>query len=321
MIRKSNLTAGAGAAIAALVLPLLIAAPAVAEIIPVAQQARGLSINQSQCAALPQAVWVAAKDESFCIRYYASNAGGEGTRPVVFLQGDMPWAYDRKTLIFTPQADSKDINTDDLIRMADRLSKAAKTTAIYLARPGNDGSSGSHNIKHSVLELQAVNAALDAIKRRHGFKGFQLIGQSGGAILVGGLLSLRRDIGCAVPGAGRLARIDDWNPNPSLQYFSSADAAGVIARNGARILVVDDPLDKRTTWGNDTTFVDEVLRAGGHVELFSVTATDQDHHGVFAYATEALVACLRGANHQEIAADLMRVQARLLAAKAQTAVR
>jgi hypothetical protein len=301
-------------AIAAFVLPLLFAAPAAAEIIPVAQQARGLSISQAQCAALPQAAWVAAMGQSFCIRYYPSTAGGDGARPVVFLQGDMTWAYDRQTLTFTPQADAKDINTDDLFRLADRYSKAAKTAAIYVARPGNDGSSGSHNVKHSVLELQAVDAALEAIKHRYGLKGFNLIGQSGGAILVGGLLTLRRDIGCAVPGAGRLARINDWFPNPNLEYFSAADSAPAIVRNGARILVVDDPLDKRTAWENDTVFVDKVLHAGGQAELFAVTATDADHHGVAAYATAALAGCLRGASHNEIAADLARVRDRLLAA-------
>jgi hypothetical protein len=308
-------------AIAAFVLPLLIAAPTAAEIIPVAQQARGLSINQVQCAAMPQAVWVDTMGESFCIRYYASTAGGNGTRPVVFLQGDMMWPYDKKTLTFTPKADDKDINTDDLIRSAERFSRDFETTAIYLARPGNDGSSGSHNVKHSLLELRAVDVALEAIKHRYGLKGFHLIGQSGGSILVGGLLALRRDIGCAVPGAGRLSRIDDWFPNPNLKYFSAADAAPVIAHNGARILVVDDPLDKRTAWENDTIFVDKVLEAGGQAELFAVAATDDDHHGVLAYATAALAGCLRGANHREISADLMRVQDRLLVAKGKTAVR
>ena len=308
------------AAIAAFVLPLLTAAPAAAEIIPVAQQTRGLSINQAQCAALREAVWVSAMGQSFCIRYYPSTAGGNGTRPVVFLQGDMRWAYDKQTLTFTPQADDKDIDTRDLIRSADRFSKATRTAAIYLARPGNDGSSGSHNVKHSVLELRAVDAALDAIKVRYGLKGFHLIGQSGGAILVGGLLALRRDIGCAVPGAGRLARVQDWFPNPNLQYFSAADNAAAIARNGARILVVDDPHDKRTVWENDTTFVDKMLHAGGHSELFAVKATDEDHHDVLAYATAALVGCLHDASHREISAELERVEDRMLAANRKNAV-
>ena len=83
------------------------------------------------------------------------------------------------------------------------MSKQYKTAAIYLARAGVDGSSGDHRIRHTVLELNVTNMALDAIKQRHGFDGFHLIGQSGGSKLVGGMLALRTDIGCAVIGAGK----------------------------------------------------------------------------------------------------------------------
>jgi len=48
----------------------------------------------------------------------------------------------------------------------------AKTTAIYLARIGIDGTSGNHVFRKTLLELHLMNAALDAIKQRHGFRGF-----------------------------------------------------------------------------------------------------------------------------------------------------
>src|SRR6185369_16746722 len=79
-----------------------------------------------------------------------------------------------------------------------------KTTAIYLARIGVDGTSGDHKSRKTLLELHLMNAALDAIKRRYGFLGFHLVGQSGGSKLVGGLIGLRRDVACAVSGSGRL---------------------------------------------------------------------------------------------------------------------
>jgi hypothetical protein len=312
-LRKPN-----RAVIAAFFLPLLMAAPAAAEIIPAVQQARGLPINQMQCAAIRQAVWVTAKRQGFCIRYYVSTAGGTGTRPVVFLQGDEEWACEDRTWTCRAHANDKPIDTDKLIRMADKFSKATHSAAIYLARPGMDGSSGSHGIRHTVFELKIVNAALDAIKRRDGLQGFHLAGQSGGAILVGGLLALRRDIGCAVPGAGRIAGIGV--PNNRF-FYDSAKAAPVIARNGARILVVDDPRDQTTLWKNDTIFFNQVLHAGGRVELFAVSANGEHHHGVVVYARPALAACMRGASHDEISTDLARVQERVLAAKAQTAVR
>src|SRR5207302_7978011 len=89
--------------------------------------------------------------------------------------------------------------------MADGFSKMAKTTAIYLARIGVEGTSGNHTSRKTLLELHLMNAALDAIKRRYGFEGFHLVGQSGGSKLVGGLIGLRRDIACAVSGSGPLA--------------------------------------------------------------------------------------------------------------------
>src|SRR5205085_2788166 len=75
-----------------------------------------------------------------------------------------------KKQTFQGRAKDKDVDTDTLVRTAERISKLAGTTAIYLARPGLDGSSGFHGIRHSVLELEVVNAALDAIKQRHGYQ-------------------------------------------------------------------------------------------------------------------------------------------------------
>ena len=143
---------------------------------------------------------------NFCFRYYLSTAGGEGSRPVVYFPGDKLGRFNVHTGEFAPQPpDVKDIDTDDLQKNADGLSKQMKTTAIYFGRVGIDGSSGDHRIRHSVLELNATNVALEAIKLRHRFEGFHVVGQSGGATLIGGLLTLRTDIGCAAIGAGRLA--------------------------------------------------------------------------------------------------------------------
>ena len=77
---------------------------------------------------------------------------------------------------------NSDIDTGDLVRLADTFSKMTKATAIYLARMGIEGSSGNHIYRHSMLELDVMNAALDAIKQRHGFAGFHLAGRSGGAL-------------------------------------------------------------------------------------------------------------------------------------------
>lgn len=153
---------------AAILLPLLAATPAHADIIRLADMWHGFVITQAQCAAISQAVWVSVGRRSFCVRYYLSTAGGEGSRPVVFLEGDSPWAGTADTHQDPPpELNIKDTNTDDLVKYADVISKEQKTTAIYVARLGKDGSSGDHHaLRHTKLEVLATDAALEAIKRR-----------------------------------------------------------------------------------------------------------------------------------------------------------
>jgi hypothetical protein len=200
-----HLSIGGWVALALLLLPLG-APPVRAERVPMAVMGAGKSMTQAECAAVAQAVWVKTMGRNLCIRYYLSMAGGQGPRPVVFLQGDAP--------------STKEVDVSNYIGDADRISKNAKTTGIYLARIGRDGSSGSHADRHTNLELQATNAALDVIKQRYGFEGFHLYGHSGGANLVAALLALRRDIGCAVPADGKLAGSGKRNvSDPALQVF------------------------------------------------------------------------------------------------------
>jgi hypothetical protein len=308
---RSSLTA------TALALPLLIATPARGEIIPAQQMAQGVSITPAQCAAFQFAVWVTAANRGFCIRYYVSTVGGQGPMPIVWLSGDKLGKVDVRTRRFKDVRADQDVDTDRLQQQADNISKQAGTTAIYLARPGLDGSSGYHGYRRSWLELYAVTAALDAIKRRHGFQGFHVAGQSGGSGLIGGLMSLRQDIGCAVPGSGRLAILKPRRPeqDTSLEFFDASQAIQVIARNrNMRILVVTDPQDKRVRVEHQTSFVRALLAAGGRIDQFYVTATDENRHGVAVYTRFVVAACVRGMTNQQIMAGLGQLQERHLAA-------
>ena len=166
------------------------------------------------------------------------------------------------------------------------------------------------------MELNATNAALDAIKERHRFEGFHLIGQSGGASLIGGMLGLRPDIGCAVIGAGRLARLRPPRAisDPALQFFDPLNGLSVIAHNrSTRILVVTDPADRRVPERNQSLFVDSLRAAGGQVEQFIVEATDEFRHGMVPYARLAAAGCIRGAETHKIADDLRRLVERRVA--------
>ena len=288
------------------VLHISAAAPAATETITLADMMRGIKMTQEQCAALPAAVWINAMGRSYCMRYYLSTFGGDELYPVVFLSGDRLGRLNTRTGAWFERSVGG-IDTANLSRLADRLSRQAKVPAIYLARVGLDGSSGDHRVRHTVLELHATNAALNAIKQRHNFKGFHLIGHSGGAGLVAGLIALRDDVGCAVIGAGRLDQ--KFAPRPGgreLQSFNPADSIPAILRKSVatRIVVITDPADKKVPAHTQTSFVRKLRQAGKQIEQYVVQSTEQERHDVTPYARLAVADCIRGANAQELAQDI-----------------
>ena len=289
----------------ALAVTLLAATTARADIIKKDDMLRGIVMTRAQCAAAPQAVWVSAFKQEFCVRYYLSTAGGEGVRPVVFLQGDYLGKMSPKRTWLDP-SDTYDVDSDDLMKTADAFSKMSKTTAIYLARIGVDGTSGNHIYRRSVLELQLMNAALDAIKRRHGFEGFHLAGQSGGSRIAGGLVGLRRDISCLVLGSGHFASAPGGkSSDPERSYFDVIQNVPQLAQNRSiRVFLLTDKLDKWVPAKHQTEFGDRLRRAGRQIPQFFVEATDDHHHGVVAYTQLAVAGCVLDRSDEEIARAL-----------------
>jgi PAN domain-containing protein len=312
---------------AALLALLVPASSAAADIIRWQDMYGGIVMNQTQCAAIPQAVWVSPNGRSFCMRYYLSNAGGQSERPVVFLGGDAPWASmaDQEKAP-PPEAHFNDSNTDSLVQSADRISRDQETTAILLARLGLDGSSGTHHsLRHTMLELLATNAALDAIKGRYGFAGFNVYGHSGGGNLAAGLLELRNDIACDVIADGQLTHPNPHgikietgkSANPEFEVFDVTDAVTIIARNrSARILVVTDPQDQIVRIEHQSPFVEKLKQAGGNIDQFFVDSGGPEHHFTAAHAAVVMRDCIRGASHDMITADLADFVAKRLATAA-----
>jgi hypothetical protein len=305
---------GTRRALSAIVLAFaaLAAIGARADIIKKEDMLRGIVTTRAQCAATPQTVWVSAYKREFCVRYYLSTAGGEGVRPVVFLQGDKLGKESSKHTWLDP-SDYYDVDTDDLMKTADAFSRMSKTTAIYLARIGVDGTSGNHLNRKSVLELHLMNAALDAIKQRHGFEGFHLAGQSGGAMLASGLAGLRRDIVCAVPGSG-LATLPETpkSADPGRTYFDPVEFIPSLVQNRSlRLFVVTDPADETAARSKrQTAVVEKMRRAGLHVPQYFGEATDELHHGVLAFAQLVAAGCILGKSDAEIATAVATIAKR-----------
>jgi hypothetical protein len=291
------------------------AAAAGADIIRKEDMLRGITTTRERCAATPQTVWVTADGRAFCVRYYLSTAGGEGPRPVVFLSGDYFGAVNLRTFQWMAISQDRnggvafdptdwDIDTDDLVTTADGFSRMAKTTAIYLARIGVAGTSGHHVFRKTLLELHLMNAALDALKQRHGFEGFHLAGQSGGSILVTGLAGLRRDIGCAVSGSGKLATSrNTGSRDPAHTLIDPLRFIPAIAQNPAlRFMVVTDPADRNVPIMQQTPFVEKVRQAGGGIGQYFAPAIDEYHHDVIEYAELVAAGCVLSRSDAEIAA-------------------
>ena len=281
-----------------------------ADIIKKDDMLHGITIGRAECQAIRDTVWVNVDGRDFCVRYYLSTAGGEGRVPVVFMQGDYLGKLDTKNLSWIDPSETTDIDTEHLMRTADAFSKMTKTTAIYLARIGVDGTSGDHRSRKTLLELHLMNAALDAIKQRHNFLGFHLVGQSGGSKLVGGLIALRRDVACAVSGSGPLASPSGSNAtrDPGRIYFDPSQHIAEIAQNRAlRILVVTDPTDKKVPLAQQAGFVEKMREAGRSVPEFMVEAIDKDHHGVVVYAQLVIAGCVLGKTDAEIASAVSTI--------------
>jgi hypothetical protein len=285
---------------------LLAATAAGAETFKKEDLLRGTTITHAQCDATAQTLWLNLQGRDFCVRYYLSTAGGEGRRPIVFLQGDQLGKFNPKTWTWVDTSEAKDVDTDDIMKMADGFSKEAKTTAIYLARIGVDGTSGNHMSRKTLLELELINAALDAIKQRHGFEGFHLAGQSGGSKIVAGLIGLRRDIACAVIGSGPLVAPDSRkSTDPGRTSFDATENIAQVAQNRSlRPILVTDKADKTVPVGQQTGYVDRLRKAGGQVPQLFVEApetSDDKHHGVAIYTELVTAGCVLGRSDEEIA--------------------
>lgn len=273
------------------------------------QMRQGISMTTQECAAYRSTVYVVASGVGLCFRYYLSTAGGQSSDVVYFLQGDHP---DDK-LAYDPEK---------LDRTAETMSRSYRRPAVYLARMGTDGSSGSHRYRRTWFEVEATHLAIDAINARHGFQSIHVMGQSGGGHLTGALVGTRADIGCAVPGSGRLAFDRNYEARqarrPSHQRHYSPDTAlAEVVRHSwtTRILVVTDPADRRVPSHMQTGFVQEVQQAGGRISQFFIAATDDLRHGSTPYVRKAMAGCLGGKSDAEITAALDQMSRERWAAK------
>jgi hypothetical protein len=267
------------------------------------------------------AEWLNVYGQELCVRYYLSTAGGEGSRPVVFWNGDSNGPLDitqdnrsGKVIRRTWHDPSRafDVDTDGLMAMADMFSKMTKTTAIYIGRIGVEGTSGNHMSRKTLLELQLMNAALDAIKQRYGFEGFHLAGQSGGSRLVFGLATIRHDVGCAVSGSGQLGTEKGSSQfgDPGQTYFE-IDVPALAHNYAVRKMMITDPNDQQAPAAAEQNPLALKLRqAAGLVDQFFVQSSAANHHDVTEHTRLVMAGCLLGKRYGDIALAVATISRR-----------
>src|SRR5580700_7880163 len=96
----------------ALAFALLASTGVGAEIFKKEDMLRGTTISREQCVATPGKLWLKVYGRDFCVRYYLSTAGGEGSRPVVFLDGDQLGKINLKTWTWADPSEAKDVDSD-----------------------------------------------------------------------------------------------------------------------------------------------------------------------------------------------------------------
>jgi len=286
-----------------------------AETIRFEDMRNGTQVNAAQCSIHRESVYVTVFGQGYCIRYYESTSGGQGRRPVVYLPGDRPGIVKGSPRYDDPKF-KRDDDTRRMTRDASRISEAAGTTAIYLARIGVGGSSGHHSQRRTMAELNAYSLALDALKERYKFDGFDLIGQSGGSTLIATMLAFRTDIRCAVLGSGLLAgkRRRPRSTDPSQQPFHPEDGIAAVAKKrNARIIVITEPNDATVPRDNQDPFVQKVRAGGGKVQQYYVRLTSGRRHGVQVYSFYAVGACAQGVDDRQIESGLKKIEERVIA--------
>jgi hypothetical protein len=255
-------------------------------------------------------VWVAVEGRGDCIAFYASGSLHDAKQAVLYFEGDIPSGYRRDVAKLKRHLSS-------LRRSLDMLAAALHVPYAFVARPGTFGSTGNHRNRRKDREYLVMRAAVDAIRARFGLEHVSLTGQSGGATIVGALLTLGiTNVKCAVPASGGydLKAMLDWHagrqgitgryrehPAVLSGSFNVMDhIAGVRRDSERRVFVLGDPRDQVTPFAQQKRFAAALKSAGHHVELIEKTARGPEHHGLSIVALKLAGLCTTGSSDAEI---------------------
>lgn len=266
--------------------------------------------SKELCELKPYRVFVSTQEGTECIAYYPTSRLKGASHAVFYLDGDVPsdMAADKRLM--------ERFLTTSMLRLEVHAATFG-TPFIYVARPGVFGSSGNHARSKRLREFKVLEAAIDAIKARHGLKLISLAGQSGGSTAVAALLTFgRTDVVCAVPASGSYAvfeRLDRlfakagrrpvhrMSPEEWADYYDIMRNLGGVARDKVRrVVVIGDPEDAVTPFDLQKRFAEALAELGHNSILIVGAARDREHHGLGHVAMAIAGACARGQPDAEL---------------------
>jgi len=283
--------------------------------------ATGAAASEAGCRALADGLWVAdGAGRRECLRYAAAGTarGPASPRPalaLVLIPGDAAGASYRFAggrAQVEGAGEGYEGSAEDRRAAARALSAAAGGLPVVLAgRPGMHGSSGDHaRDRHTLAEVDLLDAKLTALRRRYGFGGFVLSGFSSGGAVAANLLARRTDIRCAVIASAPLdlqafyrgpdGALPDHYAMRRGELADPMRSVGAI-RPDATIVVLGDRRDRKVPAAAWEAWVEAARRAGLRVSAAEVSGFDPaepagsaSYHQTAASAVEAALACAAG---------------------------
>jgi hypothetical protein len=227
-----------------------------------------------------------------------SNVGGASESALVFFNGDIGRMENGKASLV---GSAHLITAGSLQRGAHVWSRLYGGPYLEIGRVGTLGSSGHHLKERRLkLEVQVLAAALDALKERHGFKSFHMVGQSGGGHNVAALAEMRSDVGCAVMASAVLSvksrelELGKVLGPRILASLDPADSVGKMQRkSGQRLIVLSDPDDQVVSFRSQLEFVDKVKAKGFPILHITAASGDEKFHGLSSTAHRAAIDCAK----------------------------
>lgn len=255
-------------------------------------------------------VWVEVAGRGECIAFHATPGFGTQSEAVLYFEGDIPSSYRNN-------AERLNGHLNSLKRTLETLASTYQVPYAMVARPGTFGSTGNHRDRRNEREAVVMREAVEAIRKRYGLTRVSLAGQSGGATIVGALLTLGlAHVNCAVPGSGGfdLHAMLDWHAakqgnvgrhreHPAMLSgsYNVMDAiSGIRPDPKRRVFVLGDEGDRVTPFEQQARFAERLKAAGHHAELLRAQGRGGERHGLTLVSLRVAGLCARGASDAEI---------------------